>query len=420
VAVPPSTARPGDERTPSRRHGSLAFLVLVLTGGHAFGSMAMLVLPAVAPVVARDYGVDASLIGYQISFVSVGLLASLLFLGNLSRKLGPARTNQLGHLGIASSILLLLVPSPAVAAAGSVCIGLGYGLLAPSASALMARFTPPDRHNMVFSIQQTGVPLGGILAALIAPPIAVAVGWQASLLLTVVLLIATAMLIQRVQPAWDDERDRSVPALAVNPVKTLSRIWAHRPLRDLALIGSCFSWGQFVVASYTVVVCVTLLGMSLVAAGTVLTVVQLGNAGGRVLAGWLADRMGGAQPVLVWISWLKVAGAAAAAALSPAWPLALVYVLFGLLGIATGAWAGMVMAAIGRHAPRGQVSNAISSALVFVNVGKFAGPIVFANLYLATHSYAAAFASLLLPAAAALYLLGRMGRSATPPAQRRR
>ncbi|MEK7834559.1 MAG: hypothetical protein AAB298_00220, partial [Pseudomonadota bacterium] len=75
---------------------SLPFLVAALIAGHAMSSMALLVLPAVAPALARDYGVDASLIGYQISLVSVGMLAALAMLGNLSRKLGGARPNQIG------------------------------------------------------------------------------------------------------------------------------------------------------------------------------------------------------------------------------------------------------------------------------------------------------------------------------------
>ena len=70
---------------------SLLSLVVALIAGHAMSSMALLVLPAVAPAVASDYGIDASLIGYQISLVSVGMLALLAMLGNLSRKLGDGR-----------------------------------------------------------------------------------------------------------------------------------------------------------------------------------------------------------------------------------------------------------------------------------------------------------------------------------------
>jgi MFS family permease len=386
----------------------LAYLVYALTAGHTLGSMAMLVMPAVAPDVARDYGVDPSLIGYQISLVTVGLMVSLLFFGNLGRKLGACRTNQIGHLCIAASMLLMVIPSPALAVAGSVGIGVGYGFLAPSASALLVQFTPVEQRNMAFSIQQTGVPFGGMLAALIAPAIAVAFGWRWALVLTALLLVLAVFVMQRGRACWDRGREPRASAVALNPFNTLAMIWRDRRLRYMALVGSCFSWGQFVVASYTVVACVTALGMSLIAAGTVLTVVQVGNAGGRVLAGWIADRIGGTTRVLRWIIWLMLAGSIAAFWLSPVWPLPLVYLLFTVLGIATGAWAGMVLAEIGRRAPATHVSTAISGALVYTNIGKFVGPIAFANVYLATRSYAIAFASLAVPAVAALYLLSRM------------
>jgi MFS family permease len=291
---------------------SVPYLVSVLTAGHAVGSMAMLVMPAVAPDVARDYGIDPSLIGYQISLVTVGLMISLLFLGNLNRKWGAARTNQVGHLVIAEILLVMLMPAGAIAIAGSIGIGLGYGFLAPSASALMVQLTPVEKRNMVFSIQQTGVPLGGMLAATIAPAVAVTAGWRAALAVTAVLLVCAAIVMQIKRAEWDRARDPRASALSLNPLATLGLIWRDRRLRYMALVGSCFSWGQFVVASYTVVACVATLGMSLIAAGTMLTAVQLGNAGGRVLAGWLADRVGGSTPVLRWISMLLLAGSIAA------------------------------------------------------------------------------------------------------------
>jgi hypothetical protein len=39
--------------------------------------MAVLVLAAVAPAVALDYGINSSLIGYQISLISFGMMLTL-------------------------------------------------------------------------------------------------------------------------------------------------------------------------------------------------------------------------------------------------------------------------------------------------------------------------------------------------------
>ena len=60
---------------------SLFFLVGALLTGHIMASMALLVLPAVAPVVAREYAIDASLIGYFITLVCVGQLVTLTLFG---------------------------------------------------------------------------------------------------------------------------------------------------------------------------------------------------------------------------------------------------------------------------------------------------------------------------------------------------
>jgi MFS family permease len=85
---------------------SLTFLALALLIGHTFASMAMTVVPVVAPAIARVYGVDPSLIGYQIAFVSVGQAACLMFLSNLSRKVGACRAYQIGLVGLALGMLL--------------------------------------------------------------------------------------------------------------------------------------------------------------------------------------------------------------------------------------------------------------------------------------------------------------------------
>ena len=183
---------------PSDSHGiSSAFLVFALIAGHTMSSMAVLVLPAVAPAVARDYGFDSSLIGYQISLVSIGMLATLTLLGNVGRKLGACRTNQTGHAMVASGMLIMLLPWAPFLIVGSLVIGVGYGVLTPSASHLLVRFTPVERRNFVFSLHQVGIPLGGILAALLAPAVAVLAGWRWSVVLSVALLCAVILLMQR-------------------------------------------------------------------------------------------------------------------------------------------------------------------------------------------------------------------------------
>ncbi len=383
----------------------LYLLVIALTVGHTMAAMALLILPAVAPAVAREYGIDASLIGYQISIVSAGVLVSLVLFGNLSRKLGGCRTNQLGHGIVVLGMLLMMLPATGFLIPGSLAIGVGFGLLAPSAPYLLIRFAPAERRNFVFSVQQTSVPLGGILAALVAPVIAVTIGWRWSLALSACLLSAVILMLQMGRARWDDDRDPTTPAIASKPFAGFVANWRDRRLRLLSISGAAFCWAQFCVASYTVVTCVEALGMSLIVAGTVLMVVQLSNAIGRVIAGWVADRLKSGARVLEWMAWILLATCIASIWLSPSWSGLSIYVLFALHGITSGAWAGILLAEFGHLAPKGQVSAVVSGALVFVNSGKLLGPIVFAATYAFTRSYGIAFASVGVPAIVALCCL---------------
>ena len=381
---------------------SLAYLVLTLTFSHAMSVSSMMVLPAIAPVVAAEYGIEPSLVGYHISVVSIGLIASLVLFSGLSRRLGSARAAQIGQCLVAAGMLCAILPSAAFLLPGSLVIGIGFGLLAPPASALMMRFSPPARRNLVFSIQQTSVPLGGVIAALVAPMVAVSVGWRWAFMYSIVTLVMAMVLLQIGRPAWDDDRDPSHRALARNPFDGVRSNWRDRKLRLLSFAGMSFCWAQFCVATFAVVACVAVLGMSIVQAGLVLVAVQVASTVGRMAAGWIADRIGSAGRVLTWMSWTMLALSIGFFWLSPAWPLWFVYAMFAGLGLASGAWAGILMAEVGQQAPPGRVAAVIGGTLLYVNIGKFTGPAVFSATYALTHSYNIAFALLAIPSLIAI------------------
>ena len=125
--------------------------------------MATMTLPAVAPAVAASYGVSSSVIGYQISLLAAAMLFALAFGGNLSTRWGACRVQQVALALLVCGCAIATGPHVAFFFASAIILGLGYGLLTPSASHLLMRFTPSSRRNLLFSLKQTGVPLGGML-----------------------------------------------------------------------------------------------------------------------------------------------------------------------------------------------------------------------------------------------------------------
>lgn len=396
----------------ARAAPAFAFLLAVLLTAQTLGTMATTMLPAAAPKVAATYGVDSSAIGYQISLLAAAMLVSLVFGGNLSVRWGACRVTQAALGLVAAGALVAVLPHVAFVFLSAIPLGLGYGLMTPSASHLLARFTPAKNRNLIFSLKQTGVPLGGIFAALIMPAVAVHLSWQWALAGTALALVMLIALLQRGREFWDNDRDPAF-TVAVNPFGGIAAVWANPALRLLSISGGCFVIVQICISTFTVVFYAEEIGIGLILAGVVLMASQAGGVIGRVFWGWLADVTGDCFAVLAVLAGVMLVAALLCLAVSPAWPIAASSALFLVFGSTASGWNGAFLAEVARLSPRHAVSSATGGSLFFVNVGKMLGPIAFANAYLAAGSYAAAFALLAVPAGVGLWCL-LAARSSVP------
>ena len=380
---------------------SLTYLVCVLLGAQSFGTMATMTLPAVAPKVAETYGIDPALIGYQISILAGAMLVSLTLGSQLSVRWGPCRVQQVGLILLIAGSFVAVLPAPAFMFGSALALGLGYGLLTPSASHLLARFTPAARRNLIFSLKQTGVPVGGIGAAAITPAIAVMFGWQWALSGNAVILCGLLVLFQRGRPYWDDERIPDA-GIVFNPLADMAAIWRNKALRLLSIAGGCFVIVQICLSTFTVVFFAEEIGTGLIAAGLVLTASQVGGVAGRVFWGWLADVTRSCFGVLGVLSAVMLVACVLAYFISTGWSMLAVCALFFVIGSTASGWNGAFLAEVVRLTPRQAISRMTGGSLAYVNVCKMAGPIAFTNIYLASGSYALAFALLAVPAGVGL------------------
>ncbi|HXF67911.1 MAG TPA: MFS transporter, partial [Burkholderiales bacterium] len=378
------------------RPPAFAFLVGALLASQTLGTMATMMLPAAAPRVAETYGVSPVLIGYQVSVLAAAMLVALAFGSHLSLRWGACRVTQIALVLLSSGCLAAVLPHVAFLFVAALALGLGYGMLAPPASHLLARFTPPGRRNLVFSFKQTGVPLGGIGAAVVTPPVALLWGWQWALAGVAALMLALAGALEAGRAAWDGDRDPRAP-VAANPFAGIATVWASPPLRLLSLSGGCFVMVQICLSTYTVALFVEEMRFGLVEAGIVLTASQAGGVAGRVAWGWLADLARNCYTVLAALAAVMAAACLLVPAVTPAWPLAGACALFLMLGSTASGWNGAFLAEVARLAPPERISGATGGSLVFVNFGKMVGPLAFAQALAVAQSYAAAFALLAAP-----------------------
>ena len=388
---------------------SAPFVVVAMLVAQTIVSMGMLTMPAIAPVLARSFGVDASAIGYQVSIVYAGAMASAALGGSVVRRLGAGRTTQAALAAVAIGIVLATSANVAALVAGSVLLGLGYGLSNPAASELLVRYTPASRRNLIFSLKQTGVPLGGIAAALVAPSVASAFGWRAALWLVAAVAVAMAMLLQSPRRRWDDLPGAPLPLSVASLFGGVALIWRERPLRYLSLMALCFAGVQLCVMTFTVTLLVSEPHYTLVQAGLVLSAVQLAGAVGRIAWGWAADRTGASASVLLVLGAVMLAANLAVTQVDASWSLAWTLVAFVAMGASAIGWNGVFLAEVARLAPPGQASTATGGALFFTFAGVLIGPSAFAAAYAQLQSYTGTFfvAAVLAVAGMALVTLAR-------------
>ena len=369
----------------------LAMTTLVL----AIAAFAALALAAIAPEVGDALDLPTSLIGYQISLVYGGAATSSLFAGTLVPRYGACRISQLSMLLIAAGCALATVPTLGTLIGASLVIGAGYGMTNPSASTLLVRFAPPHRRNLIFSIKQTGVPLGGVMAGLIAPTVALAFGWWAAPATVGGLAFLMAAGLETVRKSWDRDREPEAPA-GESSLAGLRLVWRLPSLRWLSNACFWFSLTQLCFVGFLVTLLVEDVGYSLVEAGFLLSTAQVAGVVGRVSWGWVADRVGNGLGVLAVLGLRMALGSGLMMMLGSAWPPIAVQLIVLLFGASVVGWNGVYIAELARLSPEGKVGTVTGGSLSIIFAGVLIGPSLFAALYAVIGSYPATFVLLVL------------------------
>lgn len=347
------------------------------------------ILPVIAPKLAESLAVDPSWIGYQVSLTfGAGAVAAIAG-GAAVARWGAARTSQICVAACALGVLMFTLPSIAAVAAGSLLVGSGLGMINSTAADLLVKYTPPARRNLMFSIKQTGVPVGGVLAALMAPALAVTVGWQWAMAVVAAACMAVFAFIEMHRAAWDADRDRHVRSEA-GSFGAIPFVLANASLRWICITSMIFSGVQRCVLSFTVVYLVAEHRFGLVEAGVMLSAVQFGGVFARIFWGWVADRTGGIL-VLSVICMMTALGTAALIMFNPEWPRALMLAMFFILGTAVVGWNGVSHAEAARLSPPGMAAAVAGGSSSFIFAGVLFGPSLYALAYGGIGSYAATF-----------------------------
>ena len=380
----------------------------------ALVAFAVYCAPVMAPVAGPALGFAASAVGYYIAATYFGSMIGSAAAGGWIARFGPIRASQAGLALCLAGLGLAATAWPPLVMLGGFVVGLGYGPTTPASSVILVRAAPPSIFALVFSIKQTGVPAGGVLAGLLVPLLILAFGWQWGAVAIGAACLALALAIGPVRARYDVNLNPRAPVSLLSAFAPVRMAFGDAWLRQMCIAGFVYGGVQITLVTYLVTFLVESFALSLVLAGLVMAASQVASVIGRVLWGVLADRGGvatAARRTMLGLLGLGM-GVSALAALSadPAWPRGLLFAYAAVFGATAVGWNGVWLAEIARLAP-GRASEATGGCLFFTFLGVVVTPPIFNAVLALTGSYAVAYAVFAAPAlAVGVWMLVRIPR----------
>jgi len=354
-------------------------------------SLVIFTPPILAPVAQHDVGVSAAAIGLVTALVYVAAVPAALFSGNAIERWGAIRVSQLCIFVTSSGMAIMAVPNPWVIALGALIIGTGYGAVTPASSTVLADRVPGGMRSLMFSVKQSGVPIGGAIAGTLVPYLINAGGWQHAAIVVSLIGIVVIVVAQPIQRSVDSAGARRHLSRGGGLLEPLRLVFSHTRLRELALSSFAFSGMQMCLGSYLVVMLTERALLSVSVAGGALSVAMVAGIFGRLFWGVLADYGFSPRTVLGLLGIMMAVCAALITLINAGWPIGLIYVLAFLFGASAVGWNGVYLAEVARIAPAGLAGPATGASLATTYSGVVILPSAFWLIHAVTHSYAPGF-----------------------------
>jgi MFS family permease len=351
-------------------------------GGVLVGaSLALVGVAALAPRILESLALPPTAIGLFSSVVWGAAIVASSVGGPLVARWGAWEVSRACPLLCAAGVLAVAAGEPMLFWLGAVLIGLGQGIETPPSSQLLGHHVAPDRRPLWFSLKQSGVQVGAVLASIGLPAITLAFGWRAALLVVVVALVALAASLGR--PA----RRYPAPALprgagSGSGLRMLVDWW--RPLRRqpglmrLSLAAAAFGATQVCLNSFVVTWAVRERGLDLAGAGLLAATAQGAGLLARPLWGWVAARAGDARTVLRGLGLTMAACGLLLGLFGTSWPMAPLALLAACYGLSASGWNGVFLAEVATRSVPDEIASTSAAAMVPLFMGLVLGPLAFA------------------------------------------
>lgn len=367
-------------------------ILALITVSHIIGATAQYGINTLAPFYQQDLHLTRAQIGLFFTAFYLGMAGLSFAAGWLADRLGVHATALNGHLVLGIfTMTAALAPSFGWAFICFFLAGLGYSFLNPASTKGVMAWFYRDERATAMGTKQTGVPAGGVVAAVLGPSLVWLAGWRGALAsLGVVNILFGFFFWAFWREPGGEMGNPPAPDPSAQKVKVVLKVF---DLLAISFGTALLLVGQMCLLTYIPLYLKETMGLSAYRASQALAFPQIGAMVGRIGWGVVSDRLfrGQRKIVLVIIGALSVGLTLVLGLIPPATSFFILVLLIFLAGLCMVGYQGVSYALIGELAGKAQTGRALGLVITFNSVGAMLGTPLFGYIVDVSGSYSTAW-----------------------------
>jgi ACS family hexuronate transporter-like MFS transporter len=352
-----------------RRYPFRWTILALISVSHIIGAAAQYGINTLAPFYQHELELSRAQVGLFFSAFYLAMTGASFGTGWLADRFGVRQTTFYGHLSVGiCTVAAAFSPSFEFGCVSFFLAGLGYSFLNPASTIGVMAWFSADERATAMGTKQTGVPGGGVLAAVLAPSLVLIIGWRGALAALGIINFLFAFIFSS---RWRDPPNDIVEHAERAEEKTANQdslnLWALLPVSCATAI---YLIGQMVLITYVPLYLKDAMGFSPYWASQALALTQAGAMVGRIGWGVASDRMFGGKRkvVLIIIGLLSAVSIAALSFMSDASSYYLLLPILFVAGVTIVGYQGVSYALIGEIAGKSRTGAGLGM-MITINAG---------------------------------------------------
>ena len=374
----------------------------------AFSYVCQIVMPILADRLAEEFGISRGWLGFYLALQNVVAIIAAVGCGGFILRYGAVRVSQAALILMGGSLFLIASGQLWLYPIGAMLMGAA-AISTPASSHILARVCPPHLAPLIFSIKQTGVPVGALIGGLLLPFLlgvvfysdvfgeTVRLGHFGAAFVTAMIVYAVAAALQPIRNHFDEDRNPATKIAFGDISATMRQVLGNPPLRDLAFAAFAFGGLQAVFAGFFLLFLIDGLGYSEVEAGSAFAISSFTAIWARIMWGWLAGGHFSPRYLLAAIGFIAGVSSIIVASFNVSWGLVEITAVAILFNISAISWHGLLLAETARLAPKENVGGITGGVLSFTSIAMMVYPAAYGAILAWTGSYSLGFLLAAIP-----------------------